>query len=60
MTYGERPKLAVWVPTSMDEAYMWPSKLTAGNVNIGSGSIECHASYTNFRSFNVDVSTIVK
>jgi hypothetical protein len=60
VTYGERPKLAVWVPTSMDEAYMWPSKLTAGNVNIGSGSIECHASYTNFRSFNVDVSTIVK
>ena len=60
VTYGERPKLPVWVPTSMDEAYVWPSKMTAGNVNIGSGSIECHASYSNFRSYSVDVSTIIK
>jgi len=60
VTFGERPKLPVWVPTSMDEAYLWPSRSTTGNVNISSGSIECHASYTNFRSFNVDVKTIVK
>ncbi len=60
VTYSERPKLAVWVPASMDEAYAWPSKITAGNINIGSGSIECHASYSNFRSFNVDVATIIK
>jgi hypothetical protein len=60
VTYAERPKISVWVPASMDESYMWPSKLNGGNVNIGSGSIECHASYNNFRSFNVDVKTIVK
>jgi hypothetical protein len=60
VTYGQRPKIAVWVPTSMDEAYVWPSKINAGNLNIGSGSIECHASYSNFRSYNVDVSTIIK
>ena len=44
----------------MDEAYVWPSKPGVGIANLSSGSIDGHASYTNFRSFNVDVSTIIK
>lgn len=50
VSYAEDSRLKLWVPVSMDEMY-----------RIGvHATIEGHARYSNFRRFNVDVSTDIK
>jgi VWFA-related protein len=46
--YAEQPKLALWLPVSMDESY----GLLAG--------IEGHATYSNFRRFQVETNETIK
>ena len=51
VTYGEDPRLKLWLPVAMEERY------TIGN----SVTINGHAQYSNFRQFRVDTTTdIVK
>lgn len=50
VSYGEEPRLGLWVPVSMEERY----NLSGGVVLSGS------ATYSNFRRFSVDTSTVIK
>ncbi len=50
VSYGEEPRLGLWVPVSMEERY----NLASGVLLSGS------ATYSNFRRFNVDTSTNIK
>jgi hypothetical protein len=50
VTYGAQPKLDVWVPVSMSETY----RSSSGEIVAGA------ATYSNFRRFSVDVTTIIK
>jgi hypothetical protein len=49
VSYGDEPRLKLWMPMSMDEEY-----------HVGGHILEGHATYTNFRRFQVDTSTIAK
>jgi hypothetical protein len=51
VTYGSRPDLAMWVPVSMDDHY---------EILPGSTVIDGHATYANFREFQVETKTIIK
>jgi hypothetical protein len=50
VSYGQEPRLGLWVPVSMEERY----NLSGGVLLSGS------ATYANFRRFSVDTSTIIK
>ena len=50
VTYSPAPKLNLWVPVSMDETYL----ASSGEWITGD------ATYSNFRRFSVDVTTIIK
>jgi hypothetical protein len=48
--YAPEPKISLWVPVRMDEVYT----LASGQIVSG------RADYRNFRTFSVDVNTIIK
>ncbi len=50
VTYGATPKLDLWVPLSMSESYR----------AVSGENIEGSATYSNFRRFNVDVTSVPK
>jgi hypothetical protein len=52
VTYAEQSKVGVWLPVGMEETYR-----TGGLSGL---TIEGHATYTNFRKFTVDTTTVVK
>jgi VWFA-related protein len=49
VSYGEEPRLKLWMPLSMEERYY-----------IGGVNLEGNATYSNFRRFKVDTSTTMK
>ncbi len=48
--YAPQPTVDLWMPVSMEEQY----RLARGEM------VEGHATYSNFRKFRVDVSTMIK
>jgi hypothetical protein len=49
VSFGEEPRLKVWLPMSMQEQYYIAAALLEGN-----------ATYSNFRRFSVDTATTIK
>jgi glyoxylase-like metal-dependent hydrolase (beta-lactamase superfamily II) len=66
VTFGPVPRIAPWVPLSMDDVYRSTRRdgLTGGSrddlLATGSrGVIDGHATYRNFRTFTVETNTVI-
>ena len=51
VTYADQPKLGLWLPVSMDEHY---------EVSPRRSIIDGHATYSNFRKFQVETKTGIR
>lgn len=75
VSYAQQPKMDLWVPVTMDEEYRWTTErktigvpgASGGTMSTfeshqlpSSGTIEGHATYTNFRQFKVEANTIIR
>ena len=62
VNYKLQERLSLLVPVTMEENYELGGGETPvrGEYGTSSSRIEAHATYTNFRMFNVDTSTIIK
>jgi len=65
VTFGPAPKLIPWMPLEMQDLYRLRERSAASaasreTTSLLLMSVEGHASYKNFRTFNVNTNEIIK